>query len=259
MNLLGVILTILATLGVIGQFILDRLLKNNKTKIIVGSIILGLIVFGIWGSYTIQNNDKKELFDTITKNYTDQKIKDENYQKDRKHLLLKLDTLQNQLKPFAETAKKKYPQFNSQEALVMLSKSIESQNQRINALQNFSDVAMLGIDGSTGKVGYGLIETSPLIDLMKKVIEKKGDRLYPVCNSESLAICEKIINTYPTYPFSYYSLAICYRGMKNAIWKKYALKCIDILRNTTLISGHNNHHDQALAELLGYMKNEDIK
>ncbi len=38
-------------------------------------------------------------------------------------------------------------------------------------------------------------------------------------------------------------------------WKKYAMKAIEILDNTTILSDHNQNHEEALKELKGLLKN----
>jgi hypothetical protein len=280
---LSIILTILATIGLVGQFVVDRVSKKEKSKKIIGLILVILGSIGVWGSYKTQNDSNNDLIEKIVEgdsiqkilvsklNSSDsaqkvrdseqkfrdneQKLRDAESQVNRLTLLSKIDSLNYQLKPFVITAQEKFPQLNSEAALTMLAKDIEHQNKRITALQYYSDVAQLGIDGTTGTAGVGLIETTPISVLMKKTLNKVDDRYEIKCDSESIAIFKEVITKFPRFPFSYYALAICYRSNSNKAWREYAMQSIDIFSNTTSLAGHHGAHDEALKNLLRYIKN----
>jgi hypothetical protein len=64
-----------------------------------------------------------------------------------------------------------------------------------------------------------------------------------------------VVEKFPTFPFSYYSLAVCLRKYgDDDSWRYYARKAIEILENTTMLVGHERGHDEALKEL-----QDDIK
>jgi len=248
-------LSIVAIIAVLGQYYIERIEKKDKTKKILGLIVATLAIIGIWGSYKIQNNAQKELVYKRDSAAIEQKKRDDDNIKEQKILISKIDTLQTQLNPFLYIASTKFPQLKSDFALAKLANEIESQNKKIAALLNYSDVAELGLNGITNTVSAPLIETTGISELLKPAISIENNRVTAKCDPKSYKIYKEIIDKFPTFPFSYYFLAKCLYSNKNAEWKKYAIKCIDILNHTTMISGHNNNHDDILKELNSIIKN----
>lgn len=60
-----IILTIIASLGLITQFLLDYFIKNKKKKLYFGLTVLIIAIVGIWGSYISQNNDNEKLSNNL--------------------------------------------------------------------------------------------------------------------------------------------------------------------------------------------------
>jgi hypothetical protein len=64
--MLSIFLNIFATIGVLGQFILESIVKNKNTKQILRLLIVFLASIGIWGSYYLQNRGNKKLSDDLS-------------------------------------------------------------------------------------------------------------------------------------------------------------------------------------------------
>jgi hypothetical protein len=62
---MGIILNILATLGVISQFFIEHRIKKNQLKRWVGFTIMILAAIGIWGSFFVQNRDNQKLSNSL--------------------------------------------------------------------------------------------------------------------------------------------------------------------------------------------------
>jgi hypothetical protein len=69
------------------------------------------------------------------------------------------------------------------------------------------------------------------------------------CNSTSIAAYTKAVDFDPKFPFSYFYRASCNRLNNADGWQKDADTARKILRITTQIPGHNQHHDQILRML----------
>jgi len=139
--------------------------------------------------------------------------------------------------------------------------SIEKKDSRIAELENttnsilgYSYVARLDIRGTTGVAGRGLTETTPISKLMKHALVEEKGKLLVKCDTKSTETYYQVISKFPRFPFSYYALAVCLHKQKDDSWKEYAMKAIEILDNTTILSDHNQNHEEALKELKGLLK-----
>lgn len=64
--MLGITLIFIATIGIIGQFLLDYIINNRKCKKVVGLILMLCAGLGIWGSYYLQEKENKSLSKNLT-------------------------------------------------------------------------------------------------------------------------------------------------------------------------------------------------
>jgi hypothetical protein len=132
---------------------------------------------------------------------------------------------------------------------VALFPSTKQLEDKIDSVQNYSDVAKLEFDGLSLHVTPPLVYSTDLSKMLEGCFIKKGDECYPACSSDIEEKYKKVIEKFPKFPFSYYGLALCLRLKGDESWKYYAEKAIEIFRKTTSISGHDNQHDQALKYL----------
>ena len=255
-------LLVLATILVFGKYIIERILEGNKTKKIVGFIIAILTATLMWGSYKIQGDERKELIAKIDsntidqrKNLIEQKQRDDVNEKNRTVLSSKIDSLQSHLNPFLTIAATKFPQLQSEAALTMLANDIEKQNNKISAMQYYSEVSKLGLNGKTNNYGYGMIETTPISEFIKPAITIEKDHVVCHCDPEAYKLYKAAIIKFPNFPFSYYFLSKCLYAHNDPDWRSYAIKSIGILKYTTMIDGHSKHHDEILKELNESVKN----
>ena len=58
---MGVFLNILATIGIVAQYVIEHIVKGKERKKTFGVIILVSTGIGIWGSYYIQQQETVEL------------------------------------------------------------------------------------------------------------------------------------------------------------------------------------------------------
>lgn len=129
-------------------------------------------------------------------------------------------------------------------------KKEEKINFTIEAIKDYSDMARYDPTGTTGLGGPVIKETTPISRLLEGAFVIKDDKAFVKCDYKSLDKFQTVVKQFPTFPFSYYALAVCLRQVgDDASWKYYAHKAIEILEKTTTIAGHKVSHDQALKEL----------
>jgi hypothetical protein len=58
---IGMTLIFVATIGIIGQFFIDYIIKKKKCKKIIGLVLMLCAGLGIWGSYYLQEKENKSL------------------------------------------------------------------------------------------------------------------------------------------------------------------------------------------------------
>lgn len=242
----------IAVLMLVIQYINDNKLKDNKKKI--GALVLVLI--GAISIYINQHIQKKK--DNASELRTLQKDSINKINTDI--LLNKIDSLQGMLTPFVKLAEINFPDQKSVNALNLLferiykqdskiqeqGKKIESQEDQIKSIKEYTYISRFGIDGRTGEFDYGIVEHSPLIEQLDKVVFIKDSMYQFECNVNGQNILKQIIKDNPIFPFSYYILAVCLRRNNNKEWLTYADKALEILKRTTSISGHHEHHDMAM-------------
>ena len=137
----------------------------------------------------------------------------------------------------------KSAQFNTAE------KQIKELESSVIAVQKYSDVAYLSCMGTPSSGGKGIRISSVISKKLEGTYKQYNGRYFPLCGSESEAKYREVIEKHPRFPFSYYWLALCLREKGDEAWKDYARKAVQILENTTKISGHHENHDQALKRL----------
>ena len=62
---MDILLIIIASIGILLQFILDHIDKTKTRKKIVGITIVACTLAGLWGSYAVQKGESKELNSTL--------------------------------------------------------------------------------------------------------------------------------------------------------------------------------------------------
>ena len=123
----------------------------------------------------------------------------------------------------------------------------------VNALRNYSEVARLNPYGLMGVVGPGLTERSPTSKVLEGAWIERNGKIVVVCDDSSLEKFRRVINFYPSFPWTYYALAVCLRTRGEQGWRDYAKKAIQIFESTTLLAGHHPSHDEGFKELRGYL------
>jgi hypothetical protein len=99
-----------------------------------------------------------------------------------------------------------------------------------------------------------IIFSSPLINLMAKIITRPEPNTYQICNDTGcIKYIDSAIAAEPYFPFSYWAKAAFLSSRSDERWVFYAEKAREILKHTTNIAGHNEIHDVVLVRL-----NEDL-
>ena len=120
-------------------------------------------------------------------------------------------------------------------------------------MRDYSKVARLDPRGITGTTGIGLKETSPLSQALEDTWVERNGRLFPSCTDASPAKFRAVTEGHSRFPFSHYALAVCLRGRQAPTWRQHAAEAVRIFEYTAAIAGHHPGHDQASAELRGYL------
>ena len=126
----------------------------------------------------------------------------------------------------------------------------------------YSDIAKLNADGSTGlvKKGGGLSGGDTAITPKAEMIWiYSGEKRHPKCDEEGMEKAKQIVEEHPTFPFSFYVLAACHKAKGKREWITYSQLALDILEFTTQVPGHNRHHDTVKQRLDDWMRETQDK
>lgn len=128
----------------------------------------------------------------------------------------------------------------------------------LEGLRKYSQVAKYNERGVTERIGYGLVESGPMASDLRGAYEKlrAGGKtwIFPRCDHKSIMKFEHVAKKYPEFPFSYSSLAICKRRMKDPEWRMHAEQALKILRHTTSIAYRHPAHDRIRDWMEGWSK-----
>lgn len=118
----------------------------------------------------------------------------------------------------------------------------------IHAVMEYADVAELELDGRPFQ-GRGIVYNSDLTRMLEGTYEKIGNRIQFKSDEQTAEKLRLVIEKFPKFPFAYYGLAYCLSIKGDPEWKVHALSAVEILNQTTKISGHRPAHDEILREL----------
>ena len=136
-------------------------------------------------------------------------------------------------------------------------KLLENDTVRKRVIE-YGDAAKLNAFGETGLAGKGLSENTPLSQKSELIWTpgENSEKRYPSCDDEGVQMANQIVREHPTFPFSYYVLAMCHRKRGEQEWITHAQKALDILEFTTQVPGHHQHHAIVRKELDDLMMEE---
>ena len=123
----------------------------------------------------------------------------------------------------------------------------------------YGDIAKLNADGSTGmiKKGGGLsggdTAITPTAEKIWIYSGENNDTRHAKCDEEGMRNATQLTEEHPTFPFSYFVLAVCQRAAGNSEWIASSRRALDILEFTTQVPGHNRHHDTVKKRLTDWM------
>lgn len=238
----------------------------DKNPLILSAIVGACLSIGITAAYrsvfpSTESKQLKEAQNELT--IIREQLEQSNLilEKERESRAVEFANLNAKLSPFIELAQKRYPTESSDDALYRLREELSSMDKRtrdleedMDALREYSDVALLTFNGSQF-VGGDILFNSPLTRILEGTYTQISPNRYRrVCTSESIQKYHQAINEFPRFPFSYYWLALCLRDSGNPEWQTYAESAYSIFEKTTRIAGHQSSHDEALNylnELLG--------
>jgi hypothetical protein len=137
--------------------------------------------------------------------------------------------------------------------LAPLKKEMALQRKELNDFQEYTEVSKLNIVGTTGNFFPPLVEETEISRILEgsfRIHDVDGvNHATTLCTAAAVEKYQTVIQSYPKFPFSYYSLAFCLKAQGDHLWTDYANKAMEILRITTKIGGHHSSHDLILREL----------
>ena len=128
----------------------------------------------------------------------------------------------------------------------------------------YGDIAKLNADGSTGMVkkGGGLsggdTAITPKAEQIWIYSGENNDTRHAKCDEEGMRHAMNLTEDHPTFPFSYYVLAVCQRAKGSPEWIESSRRALEILEFTTQVPGHNRHHDTVKQRLSGWIKEAEM-
>lgn len=165
--------------------------------------------------------------------------------------------LEIQLTPIRTYALQQFPSLNAAVALQKLIDEYKKLNQSLDELKTYKYASNLDKQGlfTGGDLG-GVRQSTKITELLGSAISRKKDGLYCDCSQEGEGIFKEVIQKQPSFPFSYYCLALCKRKNNSSEWKTLAQKALEILNITTKIDGHFIEHDEAKKELIQLLRGD---
>jgi hypothetical protein len=176
--MLGITLNFVATLGIIGQFFLDYIIRNKKYKKIIGLVLMLCAGLGIWGSYYLQDKDNQSLLNDLSQ------IKTSNVEltsllKQRESDLSKISEQNDNLKIQLSELKKQ------QEEIKIISELATKEISR-------SRVAIENINVKSISRGISQIDKIKMIDNLKKFENKEIILTTVLGDTEAFQFAEQI-------------------------------------------------------------------
>ena len=129
--------------------------------------------------------------------------------------------------------------------------------QSLEALRDYSYVARLTIDGTSGRAGAGLTETTAISKMLADTRITRDKKVFPNCDEQSLKKYRATVDEHPRFPFSHWSLSVCLRIRRDPAWKHHAHEAVNIFRKTTRLADHHPSHDEALRGLENHLAEPD--
>ena len=218
--------------------------RRRWTRILIGIIILGSVINGTvtWRTHKQARNERERIEEAVRQ-------REQRARQERQEIAQGVADL-------VQLAREQDPSLTEQEALKRIGSEVQTLREKTSNLEHelqgfrrFNNVAHLNALGLTDKLkaGSGISMTSGLSLALEGAYEKTEDgTVSPQCNNEGIAAFEKAITINPDFPFAYWALAICAFKAGKRDWREYAERAVEILQQTTQISGHNRGHDQAL-------------
>jgi len=160
----------------------------------------------------------------------------------------RLETL---LAPFRTIALGRYTGIES-EALSKLASRFWKIELAPETLRDYKDIASLNFMGRPFEDSEAVVVATPISEMLEEAAtyDKNNDTYFWLCGSEPEAKYRAVIEKYPKFPFSYYCLSTCLYKRGDSRWKYYARKSLEILEQTTSVSGHRGIHDVIKSKLL---------
>jgi hypothetical protein len=130
---------------------------------------------------------------------------------------------------------------------------------QLAGVRRYRDVAELNALGDPGLVGpgSGLRYSTDLTRALEGAWEQRDGIHFPRCDRISLGKFSAVVESRPTFPFSYYALSECAFQSSDETWRQHAERAVEILKHTTQLAGHHIHHDQVLRILRGRLDETD--
>ena len=168
--------------------------------------------------------------------------------------------IEDGVKMLVKLARERDPNLTEQEALREVSTEIQTLRGRTSELERelkgwkrYASVAELNACGVRTVARLGLTRTTALSRTLGQAHTCKRDgeqpRVVVGCDRKGIAAFRNAAEIEPDFPFSYWGLAMCTERAGDEEWRTYAEKAVTILEHTTEITGHHEHHDEALQQL----------
>lgn len=135
--------------------------------------------------------------------------------------------------------------------------SLDAYSTDVETVKTFSSMSQFDVFGKDLPVGAGLSYHTGISVLMDSVYVPFGTGVRCDCTNTSIDRLRRVIDEYPTYPFSHYWMAYCLREKGEVGWQEIAERAKSILERTTSIAGHHSSHDQALSNVSGWLSVSD--
>jgi hypothetical protein len=122
-------------------------------------------------------------------------------------------------------------------------------SQRLELIE-YQDVAHYSAAGNKSGSVIGVpMKRTPINNWDKGFMTREDGHPIWKCADGARDACEVVMKRMPTYPFSYYVMALCKREENDPSWKNDARQALLILKKTTALKDHHPDHDRVLTDV----------
>lgn len=139
--------------------------------------------------------------------------------------------------------------------LESLSSKTEASQEQIAIILQFSEVAMIGLDGNRSMGGGASVPTI-FTGWSKGAVKVNGNAVTWTCSPSDIGLYKSFVHRHIAFPFPYIPLASCLKAQNDKRWSLIAKDGLSLFERIVTMQ-HTLEHDWGLRYLTGLLENDD--